>query len=104
MSEGLTVLMVDQENKVEMLLEQEQKFWRQKARVKWDNDNDRSTKFFHAQANLNRSRSTIMDMKNYTGDTMDSQEEIGSFLVAHYSEKFKKVEHDIDWDLIGIMP
>ncbi|KAF9623360.1 hypothetical protein IFM89_000849 [Coptis chinensis] len=43
-------------------------------------------------------------MRNNEGITMDSQEEIGEFLLRHYSEKFKRVEHDIDWDLIHTMP
>ncbi|KAF9604163.1 hypothetical protein IFM89_003287 [Coptis chinensis] len=42
--EEFTMQMMNQENKVEQLLEQEQMFWRQKAGASWDNDNDRSTK------------------------------------------------------------
>ncbi|KAF9595521.1 hypothetical protein IFM89_000609 [Coptis chinensis] len=43
-------------------------------------------------------------MKNNEGIIMDSQEDIGEFLIKHYSEKFKRVEHDINWDLIHSMP
>ncbi|KAF9612385.1 hypothetical protein IFM89_039303, partial [Coptis chinensis] len=53
-TEEFTMHMVDQENQVELLLQQEQMFWKQKSRTKWDNDNDKSTKFFHAMANRNR--------------------------------------------------
>ncbi|KAF9615242.1 hypothetical protein IFM89_022504 [Coptis chinensis] len=52
-TEEFTMHMVDQENQVELLLQQEKMFWKQKSRTKWDNDNDRSTKFFHAMANRN---------------------------------------------------
>ncbi|KAF9619067.1 hypothetical protein IFM89_005081 [Coptis chinensis] len=98
------VQMVDQENQVELLLQQEQMFWKQKSRTKWDNDNDRSTKFFHAMANRNRSKSLITEMKNDEGITLDTQDEIGKHIVKHYFDKFRKVDHNIDWELIHNMP
>ncbi|KAF9606065.1 hypothetical protein IFM89_023088 [Coptis chinensis] len=52
-------MMVEQEKKVELLLQQEQMFWRQKSKTQWDNDNDRSTKFFHVMVNRNKSKSLI---------------------------------------------
>ncbi|KAF9619289.1 hypothetical protein IFM89_006476 [Coptis chinensis] len=78
--EDFNMQMVNQENKVEKLLEQEQMFWRQKTGASWENDNDRSTKFFHAMANTNRSKSLISELKNNEGHTISTQEEIGEFV------------------------
>ncbi|KAF9625204.1 hypothetical protein IFM89_020438 [Coptis chinensis] len=52
--EDFNMQMLNQDNKVEKLLEQEQMFWMLKAGASWENDNDRSTKFFHAMANTKK--------------------------------------------------
>ncbi|KAF9620903.1 hypothetical protein IFM89_015300 [Coptis chinensis] len=85
--EDFNMQMVNQENKVEKLLEQEQMFWRQKAGASWENDNDRSTKFFHAMANTNRSKSLISELKNNEGHTISIQEEIGLPITATFISK-----------------
>ncbi|KAF9616731.1 hypothetical protein IFM89_032250 [Coptis chinensis] len=102
MNEEFTMQMVNQENKVEQLLEQERCSRRKRGAT--DNDNDRSTKFFHAMANSNRSKSMILELKNNKGNTLSTQEDIGEFLAKHYEDKFKKLEHEIDWSLIQNMP
>ncbi|KAF9619406.1 hypothetical protein IFM89_006593 [Coptis chinensis] len=73
MTEEFIEMMVEQEKKVELLLQQEQMFWRQKSKTQWDNDNDRSTKFFHAMVNRNKSKSLISEMKNEDGGTLVSR-------------------------------
>ncbi|KAF9624115.1 hypothetical protein IFM89_008053 [Coptis chinensis] len=68
------------ENKVEGLLEQEESFWRQKSKVKWDNDLDKSTKFFHALSDMNRNKSYISELRNTEGVILTDQKEIGDFM------------------------
>ncbi|KAF9602111.1 hypothetical protein IFM89_025156 [Coptis chinensis] len=104
MTKEFTMQMVDQENHVEHLLQQEQNFWLQKSKTKWDTDNDRSTKVFHAMANRNKIKSLIAKMKTEEGITLDTPEDIGNYIVQHLSEKFKKVDHIINRELIQNIP
>ncbi|KAF9608715.1 hypothetical protein IFM89_010847 [Coptis chinensis] len=95
---------INQENKVKGLLEQEESFWRQKSKVKWDNELDKSTKFFHALAYMNRNKSFIIEMENKEGATLTDQKEIGELIVQQFMKKLKRVELLLDDDLINLMP
>ncbi|KAF9621321.1 hypothetical protein IFM89_019407 [Coptis chinensis] len=79
-TDALATDLINQENKVEGLLEQEESFWRQKSKVKWDNDLDKSTKFFHALADMNRNKSYISELRNTEGVILSDQKEIGDFM------------------------
>ena len=59
-----------------LILDYEDKFWRQRAKVKWLKEGDRNTKFFHAMAAVKRKSNKIFRIHNMNGDWVSDQSEI----------------------------
>ncbi|KAF9623255.1 hypothetical protein IFM89_000744 [Coptis chinensis] len=69
-----------------------------------DTEYDRNTKYFHALVKMNRNKNMITEFKNSQGELLTDQDEIGDLLVQQYTEKFKKVNHELDMELISMVP
>ena len=54
--------------KLDVLLRQQEIFWRQRSRISWLNHGDRNTKFFHNKASQRRRRNYIQGIKTKNGD------------------------------------
>ena len=55
-------------------------FWKQKARVKWLQEGERNTKFFHKSVIQNRSSSRIQKLKKRDGSRVETRREIDAEL------------------------
>ena len=63
-------------------------FWRQKARVKCLNNDDRNSKFFHAVVAEHRSKSMIHRIKSNSGEWLDREEDISREAMSFFQELF----------------
>ena len=73
---------------------QEGVFWEQKARVKWLQEGERNTKFFHNSIIQNRNSSKIHKLKKMDGSTVETRREIEEELSQHFSDIRKEYGGD----------
>ncbi|KAH7848199.1 hypothetical protein Vadar_021663 [Vaccinium darrowii] len=68
---------------------QEEKYWRQKARISWMVEGDRNTAFFHAKVTQRRRKNAIAGIQDANGLWCDSQEQIAKEFVQYYQGLFQ---------------
>ena len=61
-------------------------YWKKKSKVKWLQDGERNTKFFHNSVIQNRSISRIQKLKKRDGSRVETKWEIEADLTQHFSE------------------
>lgn len=65
-------------------LSEEEAFWKQKARIRWLEDGDRNTKFYHASVSSKRAKLPIHRIKDDAGNWIDSPDVIGQHAVYFF--------------------
>ncbi|KAM1727381.1 hypothetical protein ACFX12_018028 [Malus domestica] len=70
------------------LLEQEEIFWKQKSRVKWLQEGDRNTRFFHLSTIIRRRRNKIEGLWNNDGVWVEDKEDLKQIAVHHFCSLF----------------
>ena len=65
---------------------QEGIFWKQKARVKWPQEGERNTNFFHNSVIQNRSSSRIQKLRKADGSRIETRQEIEEELTQYFSK------------------
>ncbi|KAH7841573.1 hypothetical protein Vadar_031697 [Vaccinium darrowii] len=68
---------------------QEEKCWRQKARISWMIEGDRNTSFFHVKVTQRRKRNTISGIQDLRGNWCENQEDIAKEFVMYFEDLFK---------------
>ena len=81
----------------------EESFWKQKARVRWLDQGDKNTKFFHSIVKQRRAQSRIHRIKIGEGNWITSNEDIGREAVRYFSELFAAEPTD-SWDVSSVIP
>ncbi|XP_027166413.1 uncharacterized protein LOC113766418 [Coffea eugenioides] len=66
----------------------EEKFWGQKARVKWLRFGDRNSRFFHATVQQRRAQGAIHRVKNENGAWVEDDEGIAAVAVRYFTDMF----------------
>lgn len=74
---------------IDALWSQEEMYWGQRARVKWLNEGDRNTKFFHATTIQRRGRNRIQKIQNSAGQWVEGKEAIFATILDHFEEVYK---------------
>ncbi|MQL83629.1 hypothetical protein Taro_016132 [Colocasia esculenta] len=82
--------------KLEHILSQEEVFWRQKSRIKWLQEGDKNTKFFHAYAISQRRHSVILALYREDGTRIDRKEDIAAMFITYFSAAFTSAPHQLD--------
>ncbi|KAK2650769.1 hypothetical protein Ddye_018258 [Dipteronia dyeriana] len=80
------------ENKLDKLLEQEECYWKQRAKTNWYKNGDRNTRFFHWKATDRRARNMITGLLDDSGVLRKEQVEMEGILVRYFSNLFRSVE------------
>jgi hypothetical protein len=62
--------------------------WKQKSRELWLTCTDLNTKFFHASTVCRRRYNSLTFIKAYDGTVLNSRENIGAYIVDHFSKLF----------------
>ena len=101
--EGHTNMLMEQEKQAQINLENvlnmEECFWHEKAKVKWHAEGDRNTSYFHKIVKIKNTSSLITNLKN--GDEfLTNQEEISAHIVNHFTNLFSSQETGTDNGII----
>ncbi|XP_059290400.1 uncharacterized protein LOC132043958, partial [Lycium ferocissimum] len=75
----------------------EEEYWKQKAGMKWFNDGDRNTKFFHSYVRGRRNKLTLKRIQDPTGTWLENEVAIGSRLSEFFKSQFS--EENSGWGL-----
>lgn len=76
------------ESKLNSLLQQEQAFWKQRAKVFWLKDGDLNTKFFHRSATNRRRKNQLKGLFNEEGQWCTSDEDMEGVILNYYGHLF----------------
>jgi hypothetical protein len=74
---------------IQILLEQQELKWKQRANEVWLQKGDRNIKFFHASASQRRQRNLIVGVQDAVGRECNTQAEIEEAFVSYYQSLFK---------------
>nr|XP_027103170.1 uncharacterized protein LOC113724469 [Coffea arabica] len=66
----------------------EEQFWRQKARVKWLQEGDRNSRYFHAVVRQRRVQGMIHHIKNSNGVWVDTDDDIALEATTYFHDLF----------------
>ena len=69
---------------INALLDDEEIYWEQRAKAHWLKEDDRNTKFFHAQASERRKQNTIMDIWDEHGRWCDEEDSIAQTALSYF--------------------
>ncbi|CAN0919243.1 Transposon TX1 uncharacterized 149 kDa protein [Linum grandiflorum] len=85
------------------LLQQEEDYWRQRAKQFWLKDGDRNTRFFHATANERRRWTMIKRLEDEEGRSVEDRVEMEGVVRRYFEDIFRRggcnpetVTNDID--------
>ena len=81
---------------------QEGIYWKQKSKVKWLQDGEKNTKFFHNSVIQNRNHSRIQKLKKIDGSRIETRGEIEAELSHYFSEILNEYVHDRERDIAQI--
>jgi hypothetical protein len=84
---------------LERVLNMEEAYWHEKARVKWHNDGDRNTNFFHRTAKIKQAYKKITALR--IDDVITTEPDlIASHVVNHFQNLFTSDNEVVDNGLI----
>ncbi|XP_024199901.1 uncharacterized protein LOC112203116 [Rosa chinensis] len=72
------------ENKLSELLQREQLFWKQRAKVFWLSDGDMKTKFFHQRATNRRRKNTIKGLFDDDGNWCTDDKDLEHVVLSYF--------------------
>ncbi|XP_058760550.1 uncharacterized protein LOC131633894 [Vicia villosa] len=72
---------------MEAALNIEEEFWKEKARIKWQSDGDRNTKFFHTYANIKRKTNLISSLR-INDSIVTDKNTLENHIVEHFQNLF----------------
>jgi ribonuclease HI len=85
------------ELELDSLLENEEVWWSQRARVLWLQHGDRNTKFFHQKASQRKQRNNIESIQDIHGTTHYDHDNIEQTLTNHFKTLFtSQATHNIE--------
>ncbi|CAL5363688.1 unnamed protein product [Camellia sinensis] len=73
---------------LDILLQQQELYWAQRAKQHWMSLGDRNTKFFHRMASWRRSRNRIALIQDHDGHVLTQPKDIQMAFVAHFKHLF----------------
>uniref|UniRef100_A0A803PUH4 Reverse transcriptase n=1 Tax=Cannabis sativa TaxID=3483 RepID=A0A803PUH4_CANSA len=78
----------DLEQKNNVLLDKEEKFWRQRSRAIWLKEGDRNTKYFHRKANTRKRKNTILGLLDSNGKWVHGNKMVGQVACLYFQQLF----------------
>lgn len=82
----------------------EEEFWKQKAGMKWFQDGDRNTKFFHSYVTSRRKKLCLHRIQSNDGVWITDKQAMGEEAVHYFQEHFKEKNIDRSYSMIQNIP
>ena len=76
------------EQEINVLMDQEAKLWRQRAKIQWLKDGDHNTTFFHSKASQRRRKNYIKGLYNHEGQWNTNLGRITDTILQFYQDLF----------------
>jgi hypothetical protein len=80
----------EKEQELDMLLDGEEMWWKQRSRADWLQHGDKNTRFFHMKAIQRRKRNKISEIKDNQGTVWTDSADIERVLMDHFRTLFTK--------------
>lgn len=87
--------------RLDLLLGQEGKYWRQHSRALWVNEGDRNTRFFHQRAKTRQAKNSIKRIRNMDEDWVTNEHGIESTITCYFRDIFCSSSNLNDVKVIG---
>ena len=91
----------DLRREVNVLMEKEEIFWRQRSRVSWLSAGDRNTKFFHACASQRKRTNQINGLRDENGVMQSDQQVISNIAVECFHQLFNSSRPDCIQEVVN---
>ncbi|XP_042487646.1 uncharacterized protein LOC122067871 [Macadamia integrifolia] len=85
-------------------MENQEKLWLQKSKVRWLKEGDRCSRFFHVMTRIKRSKNTIRCITTEDGVDISDRDQMGSYLAEFYETFHKKVELEDHPQIFNYIP
>uniref|UniRef100_A0A0V0HB06 Putative ovule protein n=1 Tax=Solanum chacoense TaxID=4108 RepID=A0A0V0HB06_SOLCH len=92
------------EAELKRYLHMEEDYWKKKAGMRWFQEGDINTKFFHAYVKGRRRKLQILKIKSRQGDDITSTQNIGEEAVHVFKEQFMENNNPTDFSMLDIIP
>ncbi|KAL8094943.1 hypothetical protein AgCh_036452 [Apium graveolens] len=89
--------------RLHLLLDHKEIFWRQRSKQLWLQSGDKNTKYFHASCNSRRRTNQIHKLRNEEGDWVDWQSGLDDLITTYYQTLFK-ASHTVLDEVVNCMP
>ena len=86
--------------RLELLLEQEEIYWVQRARANWLKHGDRNTNFFHQYATSRRRRNMIKGLVDEHGVRHEDAEHMNMMVKEFFTNLFTSEVHEVDQEVL----
>ncbi|XP_061371160.1 uncharacterized protein LOC133313766 [Gastrolobium bilobum] len=78
------------QKELNLVLEQEETLWFQKARCKWIEDGDRNTTFYHTTTIIRRAKNKILELKNDEGHFVREEDNLLKLILAFFGKLYSE--------------
>jgi len=85
---------------LELLLEQEEIFWVQRARANWLKHGDRNTNFFHHFASSRKKKNMVKGLVDDQGVRHEDVETMGAMVQEYFTHLFTSEVNEVDDDVL----
>ncbi|KAL2479297.1 Uncharacterized protein Adt_32263 [Abeliophyllum distichum] len=86
------------------IIAEEEDYWSKKSRVKWLNQGDRNSKFFHVVVKKNKSKNKIIQIRNIDDRLIQSEDEIQKSAVDYFQNVLTKEPIEDSSELVESIP
>ncbi|KAH0693413.1 hypothetical protein KY285_020510 [Solanum tuberosum] len=92
------------EAELRKFLHVKEEFWKQKAGMRWFQDGDRNTKFFHNYVKGRRKKLHLEEIRTELGEVVYMSENIRKEAISFFEELFREEEIVENEEMLGVIP
>lgn len=92
------------EAKLSRYLHLEEEYWRHKSGLKWFQEGENNTKFFHSFVTGKRKKLKLNRIQNTQGDWLTEERDIAAEAIRYFQEQFIEDQSQKDFSLVNHIP